>query len=76
MLVSYRGQNSDAAWQVGIMRDPSVVINDVGDILATETPSGVGFKRTPPLFLQNDNVVEVEIEHIGRLRNLVKREDK
>jgi len=44
-----------------------------GDILATGTPSGVGFKRTPPLFLQDGDVVEVEIERIGRLRNPVKR---
>ena len=42
-----------------------------GDIIATGTPSGVGFKRTPPLFLQNGDVVEVEIEGIGQLRNPV-----
>ena len=39
------------------------------DIIATGTPSGVGFKRTPPLFLQDGDVVEVEIEGIGQLRN-------
>ena len=44
-----------------------------GDIIATGTPSGVGFKRTPPLFLQEGDVVEVEIERIGRIRNLVIR---
>lgn len=32
-----------------------------GDIIATGTPSSVGFKRTPPLFLQDGDVVEVEI---------------
>lgn len=42
-----------------------------GDIIATGTPSGVGFKRTPPLFLQDGDVVEVEIEGIGRIRNPV-----
>ncbi|MHB8595499.1 MAG: fumarylacetoacetate hydrolase family protein [Ktedonobacteraceae bacterium] len=42
-----------------------------GDIIATGTPSGVGFKRTPPLFLRDGDVTEVEIEGIGQIRNLV-----
>jgi 2-keto-4-pentenoate hydratase/2-oxohepta-3-ene-1,7-dioic acid hydratase in catechol pathway len=54
----------------------SLMTLEPGDILATGTPSGVGFKRTPPLFLQDGDVVEVEIERIGRLRNPVKRGDK
>jgi 2,4-didehydro-3-deoxy-L-rhamnonate hydrolase len=40
-----------------------------GDIIATGTPAGVGVFRDPPRFLQDGNVVEVEIEHVGRLRN-------
>jgi 2-keto-4-pentenoate hydratase/2-oxohepta-3-ene-1,7-dioic acid hydratase in catechol pathway len=44
-----------------------------GDIIATGTPEGVGFKRNPPIFLQNGDVVEVEIEGIGTLRNPVIR---
>lgn len=39
-----------------------------GDIIATGTPSGVGFARTPPEFLQPGDLVEVEIENIGTLR--------
>jgi 2-keto-4-pentenoate hydratase/2-oxohepta-3-ene-1,7-dioic acid hydratase in catechol pathway len=54
----------------------SLMTLEPGDIIATGTPSGVGFKRTPPLFLQDNDVVEVEIEHIGRIRNPVKREDR
>ena len=42
-----------------------------GDILATGTPEGVGFARTPPEFLKNGDVMEVEIEKIGTLRNTV-----
>jgi 2-keto-4-pentenoate hydratase/2-oxohepta-3-ene-1,7-dioic acid hydratase in catechol pathway len=42
-----------------------------GDIIATGTPSGVGFKRNPPLFLHDGDVVEVEIEGIGRIHNPV-----
>ncbi len=49
----------------------SLMTLEPGDIIATGTPSGVGFMRTPPLFLQDGNVVEVEIEGIGQLRNPV-----
>jgi acylpyruvate hydrolase len=49
----------------------SLMTLEPGDIIATGTPSGVGFKRTPPLFLQSGDVVEVEIEGIGQLRNPV-----
>ena len=44
---------------------------DVGDIIATGTPSGVGFARKPPEFLKPGDVVEVEIERVGVLRNRV-----
>jgi 2-keto-4-pentenoate hydratase/2-oxohepta-3-ene-1,7-dioic acid hydratase in catechol pathway len=46
-----------------------------GDIIATGTPAGVGFKRDPPMFLRPGDVVEVEIEHVGTIRNPVVRED-
>ena len=38
-----------------------------GDIIATGTPSGVGFARTPPRWLKPGDVVEVEISGIGIL---------
>ncbi|MCC7362638.1 MAG: fumarylacetoacetate hydrolase family protein [Anaerolineales bacterium] len=40
-----------------------------GDIIATGTPAGVGFARTPAEFLRPGDVVECEIDHIGILRN-------
>ncbi len=49
----------------------SLMTLEPGDIIATGTPSGVGFKRTPPLFLHEGDVTEVEIEGIGQLRNPV-----
>ncbi|GAC1394602.1 MAG: fumarylacetoacetate hydrolase family protein [Ktedonobacteraceae bacterium] len=49
----------------------SLMTLEPGDIIATGTPSGVGFKRTPPLFLHDGDVTEVEIEGIGQLRNPV-----
>ena len=42
-----------------------------GDILATGTPSGVGFARTPPEFLRPGDLMESEIEGIGTMRNRV-----
>lgn len=38
-----------------------------GDIIATGTPSGVGYSRTPPRFLHPGDVVTVEVERIGLL---------
>jgi 2,4-diketo-3-deoxy-L-fuconate hydrolase len=42
-----------------------------GDIIATGTPSGVGFTRTPPRFLGPGDEVTVEIEGVGTLTNRV-----
>jgi len=42
-----------------------------GDIIATGTPGGVGAARTPPVFLQPGDVVEVVIDRVGTLRNQV-----
>ena len=42
-----------------------------GDIIATGTPEGVGVFRTPPIFLKPGDIVEVEIQGLGVLRNPV-----
>ncbi|HET8607614.1 MAG TPA: fumarylacetoacetate hydrolase family protein [Gaiellaceae bacterium] len=42
-----------------------------GDVIATGTPGGVGFARTPPVWLQPGDTIEVEIEQIGTIRNRV-----
>lgn len=42
-----------------------------GDIIATGTPDGVGVFRKPPVFLKSGDVMEVEIEGLGVLRNTV-----
>jgi 2-keto-4-pentenoate hydratase/2-oxohepta-3-ene-1,7-dioic acid hydratase in catechol pathway len=42
-----------------------------GDIIATGTPDGVGFARTPPEFLQDGDIMETEVEGVGILRNRV-----
>lgn len=40
-----------------------------GDVIATGTPSGVGFTRNPPVYLDAGDVVEVAIEGVGTVRN-------
>lgn len=42
-----------------------------GDVIATGTPSGVGFARKPPVFLHPGDVMEVEIERVGGLDNRI-----
>ena len=42
-----------------------------GDVIVTGTPAGVGWSRKPPRFMKPGDVVEVEIEGIGVLRNPV-----
>lgn len=42
-----------------------------GDLLATGTPAGVGYSRTPPRLLQVGDTVEVEVERLGTVRNTV-----
>ena len=42
-----------------------------GDIIATGTPEGVGFARTPPEFLNDGDTVEIDIQTIGTLRNTI-----
>jgi 2,4-didehydro-3-deoxy-L-rhamnonate hydrolase len=45
---------------------------DPGDVIATGTPPGVGFARTPPVWLRDGDEVTIEIERIGRLTNPVR----
>jgi 2-keto-4-pentenoate hydratase/2-oxohepta-3-ene-1,7-dioic acid hydratase in catechol pathway len=42
-----------------------------GDVIYTGTPAGVGFAMKPPKFLQDGDVVRVEIDNIGAIENRV-----
>lgn len=44
---------------------------EIGDIIATGTPAGVGVGMTPPKYLEPGDVIETEIEGLGSLRNAV-----
>lgn len=43
-----------------------------GDVLATGTPSGVGYAMDPPVFLKDGDMVVCEIDGIGQLTNIVR----
>ncbi len=45
-----------------------------GDVIVTGTPGGVGNKRTPQLFMKAGDVVEIEVDAVGILRNTVRNE--
>lgn len=55
-LISYLSQS--ATWEVG-------------DLISTGTPPGVGFARKPPVFMKNGDSVSVSVEGIGTLTNPV-----
>ena len=45
-----------------------------GDLIIMGTPAGVGQARTPPVWMKHDDIIEIEIENIGVLRNKIKGE--
>ena len=49
----------------------AILTLEPGDVIATGTPAGVGLAQDPPLWLQEGDVVEVEVESLGVLRNTV-----
>ncbi len=51
-----------------------VMTLEPGDVISTGTPSGVGVGRKPPVFLSPGDVVEIDLEGIGTLRNAVVKE--
>ena len=46
-----------------------------GDVIVTGTPGGVGARRTPPVWMKPGDVVEIEVDRIGVLRNTIADED-
>jgi 2-keto-4-pentenoate hydratase/2-oxohepta-3-ene-1,7-dioic acid hydratase in catechol pathway len=48
-----------------------VMTLEPGDVIAMGTPSGVGYARTPPVFMKAGDRIEIEIEKIGVLANTI-----
>jgi len=78
------GETVQSANTSGMVFDLATVISLVseaialepGDLILTGTPAGVGLAREPQLFLRDGDVVEVEVQGIGLLRNRVRDEAK
>ena len=69
-------QDSTTGDQIfGVARTVAILsrsmVLEPGDVIATGTPEGVGFARTPPEFLHHGDVVECEIDGIGVIRNRI-----
>jgi acylpyruvate hydrolase len=52
-----------------------VLTLEPGDVIAMGTPSGVGYARTPPVWMQPGDRIEIEIEGVGLLANPVVQEE-
>jgi 2-keto-4-pentenoate hydratase/2-oxohepta-3-ene-1,7-dioic acid hydratase in catechol pathway len=67
------GNTSDLLFGVRrlVAHASSVFTLEPGDLILTGTPSGVGYARTPPVSMKDGDIVEIEIDGIGVLRNPV-----
>jgi acylpyruvate hydrolase len=45
-----------------------------GDVIVMGTPSGVGIRRNPKVWMKQGDICEIEIEGIGTLRNRIQDE--
>jgi 2-keto-4-pentenoate hydratase/2-oxohepta-3-ene-1,7-dioic acid hydratase in catechol pathway len=65
------GNTSDLIFSVGTLIEyiSQLMTLNPGDMIATGTPDGIGAARKPPVFLKPGDVVEIEIEKIGKLTN-------
>ena len=79
LLLTVNGEEKQRGKTTDMVFDVPTLISTVskavellsGDVLATGTPSGVGFARRPPEFLRAGDVMEARIEGLGHQRNLV-----
>ena len=71
--VMQRGRVADLVFDIPALIEYCSTFSELlpGDIIATGTPGGVGAARTPPVWLQAGDTVEVDIPGVGRLRSPV-----
>ena len=72
-------EKQNASYQQMYFKIPRIIAElsrgltlEPGDIIATGTPSGVGFARKPPEFLKPGDVMETEVTGIGKFSNPVR----
>jgi 2-keto-4-pentenoate hydratase/2-oxohepta-3-ene-1,7-dioic acid hydratase in catechol pathway len=79
LSLTVNGQERQRARVAQMIFDIPTIINslsagftlEAGDVIATGTPSGVGFAMTPPQNLQDGDMVVSRIDRIGELRNRI-----
>lgn len=71
--VVQHGNTRDMIFKVAdlIFHISEILPLEPGDVIAAGTPAGVGFARTPPLFMKHGDVCEVRVEGIGSLVNTI-----
>ncbi len=76
--VMQQGSVADLVFDIGVLIEycSTFTTLQVGDVIATGTPGGVGAARKPPVWLAAGDRVEVEISHIGVLANPVEDENR
>ncbi|WP_295381762.1 fumarylacetoacetate hydrolase family protein [uncultured Pseudacidovorax sp.] len=73
-------QSDDTGHMIVTVARALVLLSEVltlepGDVIAMGTPSGVGYARTPPVWMQPGDRIEIEIEGVGLLANPVVQEE-
>jgi 2-keto-4-pentenoate hydratase/2-oxohepta-3-ene-1,7-dioic acid hydratase in catechol pathway len=70
-VVKQDGTTSDMVFRIDVIIESlsKGLTVEPGDIIATGTPDGVGFSRTPPEYLRPGDLLESEVEGIGVMRN-------
>jgi 2-keto-4-pentenoate hydratase/2-oxohepta-3-ene-1,7-dioic acid hydratase in catechol pathway len=74
--VMQNANTKDFLWDVAetIVLITECMTLEPGDVVITGTPAGVGYARTPPVFMKPGDVCEIEVEGIGILSNTIKDE--
>jgi len=72
-VVKQQGNTRDMIFRIDVLIESlsHALTLEPGDIIATGTPEGCGFARTPPEFLQEGDLMETEVEGVGTLRNRI-----
>ena len=70
------GNTKDFLWNVieTLVLISEVMTLEPGDVIISGTPAGVGYARTPPVFMQAGDEIEIEIDGVGLLKNTVQQE--
>jgi 2-keto-4-pentenoate hydratase/2-oxohepta-3-ene-1,7-dioic acid hydratase in catechol pathway len=74
--VMQNANTKDFLWDVAetIVLITECMTLEPGDVVITGTPAGVGYARTPPVFMKPGDVCEIEVEGVGILKNTIQDE--